>query len=96
MPLPKSGSNIISPKVINKILSIGKTPFLKLFNSLLFFSKYLLVKIISDSLANSDGWIPKLPIPNQLLLPFLTLPIPGIKTSPKRIKAIIKKILAYL
>ena len=43
--------------------------------------KYFEVNIIKPNLANSDGWIPKLPIPNQLLLPFLTDPIPGIATK---------------
>ena len=46
--------------------------------------KYLAVKIMSPNLANSLGWIPKEPIPNQLRLPFLTLPIPGIKTSTNK------------
>ena len=48
--------------------------------------KHLLVKIIKLIFAASLGWIPKEPIPNQLLLPFLTTPIPGIRTSTNKMK----------
>ena len=50
------------------------------------FCKYLLVKIIKPSFAASLGCIPNEPIPNHDLLPFLTLPIPGIKTSISNMK----------
>ena len=77
---------MISPKTKSKIRSIGITPFLISLINLFELVKYLLVKIISPSFANSLGCIPKEPIPNQLLLPFLTLPTPGIKTRTKSIK----------
>ena len=51
--------------------------------------------MIIPNLVNSLGWIPKPPIPNQLLDPFLTVPIPGINTKIRRIKQI-KKISQYL
>ena len=51
---------------------------------------------VNGEVVNSLGCIPKPPIPNQLLLPFLTLPIPGIKTRTKSIKQINKIILEYL
>ena len=83
IPVPKSGCNIIRPNINRTILRIGRTD---VFISLsLLFVKYLDVKIIIPSLANSLGWIPKEPIPNQLLEPFLIVPIPGIRTSIKRI-----------
>ena len=44
---------------------------------------------------NSLGCIPKEPIPNQLLLPFLTLPIPGIKTSTNKIIQVIIMTFAF-
>ena len=59
-------------------------------------AKYLETKIIKPILANSEGWIPKEPIPNQLLAPFLTLPIPGIRTRISKIKQTSKILLAYL
>ena len=49
-------------------------------------SKYLEAKIIRASFINSLGCIPKPPIPNQLLLPFLTVPTPGINTKINRKK----------
>ena len=52
-------------------------------NSKEFLERYLLVKIIKLIFAASDGCIPKGPIPNQLRLPFLTIPIPGIATKIK-------------
>ena len=93
-PVPKSGCNIISPKNINTIKSIGKTNLkvLSLYRSLSI--KYLLVKIINPILQASLGCIPKPPIPNQLRLPFLTLPIPGINTRTSNIKQINK--ITYL
>ena len=86
IPVPKSGCNIISKNTTPKTINTGIIPLKKLFISLLLLLKYLLTKIIKDNFINSLGWIPKLPIPNQLLLPFLILPIPGIKTNIKRIK----------
>ena len=41
---------------------------------------------MSPNLAASLGWIPNEPIPNHDLLPFLILPIPGIKTNISKIK----------
>ena len=92
IPVPKSGSNIIRANTRKSTPNIGRTPFFISFKSLLLFSKYLEVNIISPNLVNSDGCTPSPPIPNQLLLPFLTVPIPGISTSaniPKHIKKII-------
>ena len=57
---------------------------------------HLTQEMIKPILANSEGWIPKEPIPNQLRAPFRTLPIPGIKTSTNKIKQINKILLAYL
>ena len=74
-PVPKSGCSIISPKINKHTKNIGNTPFFILLSSFLFRVKYFAVKIIKDILANSLGCIPKDPIPNQLRLPFLTLPI---------------------
>ena len=91
-PVPKSGSNIIRANTSRRTPSIGRTPFLILFRSLSLFSKYFAVKIIRLSLVNSDGCIPKPPNPNQLLDPFLTVPIPGINTSTKR-EVVTRKIM---
>ena len=66
--------------------------FLSIFS---FFCKYLEVKIIRASFVNSLGCTPNEPIPNQLLLPFLTAPIPGINTSTKRQIQPIKIILHF-
>ena len=52
--------------------------------------KYLLVRIVKPNLENSLGCIPNAPIPNQLLLPFLILPIPGTKTSNNNMTHTIK------
>ena len=96
--------NIMTMESFNNTASQGQSKF----NSTSSFSvfenntvqdiKYyrLEVNIINPSLANSLGWIPNPPIPNQLLLPFLILPSPGIKTSTKRIKQPIKIKLAFL
>ncbi len=92
-PVPKSGSNIIKPKTRKRTPSMGKTPFLISFRLLSLFDKYFDVKIIRPSLVNSDGWIPKPPNPNQLLLPFLTVPIPGIRTNASIVRHIPKIIL---
>ena len=78
IPVPKSGSNIINPKNKSIIPSIGKTKFFVTFFSLSFFDKYFAVNITSPILLSSLGCIPKGPNPNQLLLPFLTTPFPGI------------------
>ena len=83
--LPKSGSNIINSIIRKIILNMGRRPFLVFCISCLFLAAYLLINRIRLNLANSLGWIPKLPIPNQLREPFLIWPIPGIRTILKRI-----------
>ena len=75
--------------------SIGNTPFFISLINLLLFAKYFDTYIIKPILANSLGCIPKPPIPNQLLLPFLILPKPGIKTSIKSIKHINNIVFAF-
>lgn len=95
MPVPKSGCNMISPNTKNKRARIGITPFLISLTNLLDLVKYLLAKIIKLNLANSLGCTPKEPIPNQLLLPFLTLPIPGMSTKTNKIIEIKKFDLLY-
>ena len=65
-------------------------------NIFLLFTKYLEVKIMSAILVNSLGCIPKLPMPNQLLLPFLTVPIPGINTNISNIMQAKSILLEYL
>ena len=80
-PVPKSGSNIIKPNIKRRTPKIGRTPFFIFFSSLVLLARYLDVNIINPNFANSDGCSPKEPIPNQLLLPFLTVPIPGINTK---------------
>ena len=55
IPVPKSGCSIIRPKTVNKTIKIGITPFLISFKNLLLFDKYLAVKIMSPSFANSLG-----------------------------------------
>ena len=93
IPVPKSGSNMISPKN-NIITKNNGTINLKVFLlSLSLLDKYLDVKIINDNLVISLGWKPNPNIPNQLLLPFLTLPIPGIKTNISKIKHTSKNLL---
>ena len=93
IPVPKSGWSMISPNIKMTMLRIGRT---EVFMSLiLLLVKYFEVKIIIPSLANSLGWIPNEPIPNQLLEPFLTDPIPGIKTRIKRVMQVIRIILLY-
>ena len=77
--------------VTNKI---GRTPLFTNFISFILLDKYLDVKIINPNLMNSLGCIPKLPIPNQLLLPFLMVPIPGIRTSIQRKKQTIRMMFA--
>lgn len=57
--------------------------------------KYLDVNTIKESFAASLGCIPNDPIPNQLLLPFLTVPIPGIATNINKIIAIINSRLDF-
>ena len=86
VPVPKSGCNIISPKAIMVIAKIGKTPLVIDFMVLGLLLIYLLVKIIRANFINSLGCTPSPPMPNQLLEPFLTLPIPGIITNTKRTK----------
>ena len=93
-PVPKSGSNIINPKTSINIPKIGRIPFFMSLISLSFLAKYLDVKIIKLNFINSLGWIPKPPIPNQLLLPFLTVPIPGIKTKINNKKQTLKIMFA--
>ena len=91
--VPKSGWSIISPKIntnTNKIGNIEDLIFL-----ILLLVKYLDVNIIIPNLVNSLGWIPKEPIPNQLLEPFLTEPIPGINTSIRRVIQMIMIRLLY-
>ena len=85
IPVPKSGCNIINPNINKTILRIGNTDVLIFF--ILLLVKYFDVNMMIPSLANSLGWIPNEPIPNQLLEPFLTVPIPGINTSINRIIA---------
>lgn len=70
-------------------------PFLYFFRFLLLLHKYLDVNIIKESFAASLGCIPNDPIPNQLLLPFLTVPIPGIATNINKIIAIINSRLDF-
>ena len=53
-------------------------------------------KIVILNLANSLGCIPNPPIPNQLLDPFLTLPMPGIKTRINRMIQIKNILDAFL
>ena len=96
IPCPKSGSNIIRSKKRKIILKIGKIPLITSFTVESLLARYLETKIIKPILANSEGWIPKEPIPNQLRAPFRTFPIPGIKTSTNKIKQINKILLAYL
>ena len=93
-PVPKSGCNMMSPKIKSTILNIGNTECLISF--ILLFVRYFAVKIMIPILANSLGWIPKEPIPNQLLDPFLTVPIPGINTSIRSIIHPNRIILLYL
>ncbi len=50
---------------------------------------------MSPNFANSLGCIPKGPIPNQLLLPFLILPIPGINTRIRSMKQINKMVFDF-
>ena len=85
-PLPKSGSNKINKKTPIITPNIGSEYDTILSMFLSFLDKYFETKIINATLAISLGCIPNDPIPNQLLLPFLTIPIPGIKT---RIRSII-------
>ena len=94
-PLPKSGSSIINKNANKLTRSIGKTPLFIFLISLILLTKYLLVKIIRLSFINSEGWIPKPPIPIQLLEPFLIWPRPGIKTSISNIKHISNNLFEY-
>ena len=93
IPVPKSGCNIISPNINKTMLRIGNTDVLISF--ILLLVKYFDVNMMIPSLANSLGWIPNEPIPNQLLDPFLTVPIPGINTSIKRMIQDIRMVLLY-
>ena len=86
--VPKSGSNIISNANISIIVNNGSNPVLIFFTILSLELRYFDVYIIKPSLANSLGCIPSGPIPNQLRDPLRTLPIPGIKTSTRRMKQI--------
>ena len=74
---------MIRPNIRNTMLKIGRMEVFISF--ILFVVRYFDVKIMIPSLANSLGCIPKEPIPNQLLEPFLIVPIPGINTSIKSI-----------
>ena len=93
--VPKSGSNIISKKNNRITRNNGINPFFIFFIFLLLWDRYLDVYIIKPILENSDGCIPSGPIPNQLREPFLTLPIPGIRTSINNIKHRNSKWLEY-
>lgn len=93
IPVPKSGWSIISPNIKITMLRMGRTDVLISF--ILFVVRYFAVKIIMPSFANSLGWIPRDPIPNQLLDPFLIVPIPGINTSIRRRIHISKILLLY-
>ena len=86
VPVPKSGCNIIRKKTTKIKNKIGSNPFLKLFIFFSLFFKYFDVKIMNDNFINSLGCTPNDPIPNQLLLPFLTVPTPGINTKTSSIK----------
>ena len=92
-PVPKSGCNIIKPNINMRINKIGKTEVLIFL--ILLLVKYFEVNIIKPILANSLGWIPKEPIPNQLREPFLTVPIPGINTKTSNIIHINNNLLLY-
>ena len=72
---------MIKPNIKRRTPKIGRTPFFIFFSSLVLLARYLDVNIINPNFANSDGCSPKEPIPNQLLLPFLMVPIPGINTK---------------
>ena len=87
---------MISPNIVSNSPKIGNTPFLMFLSSLSLLLRYLEVNIINDSLVNSLGWIPKLPIPNQLRLPFLIVPMPGIYTKIKSKTQITNILFAFL
>ncbi len=93
IPVPKSGSNMIRPNIKKTVIKRGRRDvFISL---ILLFDSYFDVNMISANLVNSDGWIPKGPIPNQLLEPFLMVPIPGINTKINNIMHINNRVLAY-
>ena len=96
VPVPKSGCNIISPNIKSVSPKTGNIPFTIFTVALLLFDRYLETNIIIPNFANSLGWIPNEPIPNQLLLPFLTVPKPGIKTKTNKITQISKIVLDFL
>lgn len=73
---------MIRPNIKRTTNKMGRTDdFIFL---ILFAVRYFEVKIIKPNLANSLGWIPKEPIPNQLREPFLMVPMPGINTNIRR------------
>ena len=92
---PKSGSNIISIKKNDITSNIGNIPFLISFIMPSLLDRYFDTNIVKAILENSDGWIPNGPIPNQERDPFLSLPIPGIRTNINNIAHINNILLAY-
>ena len=92
-PVPRSGCNIMSPKNNPTTINTGNISLKFIFFT---FDKYLEIKIINPNLANSLGCILKEKILNQLCDPFLTTPIPGIKTITKSAKHVNIIILAFL
>ena len=77
------------------IIKVGST-VLNFLYAFVFILKYFDTKIIIAIFIASLGWIPRGPIPNQLLEPFLTEPIPGINTKISKTNEPIKKTLEYL
>ena len=86
---------MISPKNKKIIPSTGKILFLILLKLFWFFSKYFERKIIKLTLAISLGCRPNGPILNQLLEPFLSVPMPGIKTNINKIIQIPRILLEF-
>ena len=71
--------NLRSIIIPNSVIKIGGSAFrgCTSLKSVIILDKV----IIKNIFINSLGCIPKPPIPNQLLLPFLTVPTPGINTK---------------
>jgi len=92
--VPRSGCNIIIPKAINTSSSDGAKPFFMVVIYFWFSERNFAKKAIMASFINSDGWIENAPTPIQLLEPFLSIPIPGIKTSTNKAKQTIKRSFA--
>ena len=81
--VPKSGSSRIRPTKLPTIIPIGSSEYPSSLIRDMRRSRIIAVKMIAVSLASSDGWMPKPPMPNQRRVPLIgALNSTAINSSP--------------